>query len=96
MRNSEVWKRILGWQVGDYLKYCYLPSFSSKGTWLTLRIIEIENGGFVKVKVLDKSFGMENFHLRIEYVEQHLPERIQTYTPRKSTVKKLEEECKMV
>lgn len=86
---STVWRKLFGWQIGDYLKYYYFPSGSIKGKWLTLRIIGISSDDFVEVKVLSKNLGLIKFNLRIAYVQQHDPQRIQSYTPRARTKKRL-------
>jgi len=89
MRNSEVWKRIFGWQVGDYLKYYFMPPGTSKGIWITLKILEISKGDFVKVKVLSKNLKeVDTFNLRIDFLQLNFPQYIRIYKPRESTVKK--------
>lgn len=86
---STVWRKLFGWQVGDYLKYYFLPSGNEEGKWLTLRIIRISSSDFVEVKVLSKNFGIDKFNLRIAYVEEKVPWHLKDYAPRDRTKRRL-------
>lgn len=92
MRTSDVWRRIIGYQVGDFLSYFYSPSFRGrKGVWLNLRITRISSEYvFVKVISPKKYLAYSPFALRLGYVESNYPTYVRSYHPRKSTVKRIE------
>jgi len=99
MRASDVWRRIIGWQVGDFLSYLYYPSFSEgEGVWLKLRITSMSStDDYVNVEIIGpkRYFGYGPFALRLSNVESDYPDHIRDYHPRKSTVKRLEDKGKI-
>ena len=94
MRSSIVWRKVFGWQVGDFFKYYYTPQRTVKGIWIKLRIIDSNiKDDFVKVRTLKKYRNVpREFHIRVSYVELSFPDFIKNYFPRKETIKNFEQE----
>ena len=94
MRSSIVWRKLFGWQVGNFFKYYYIPQVYRKGTWVKLRIIASNpKDDFFKVRTLKKyRYIPREFNIRASYVELSFPDFIKNYFPHKETIKKFEQE----
>ena len=85
MNQKEMWRKLFGYQVGDYIKYLWVSSYGGR-EMIYGQIIELtDQGELAKIKVLRgfEDDHLEDFLLRIGHVAREYPERLKLYTPRR-------------